>query len=415
MTSKTGNRFNSKARRKGKTRNIYYQEIDRAIADVLSQIERLSNGQLKREVEKRCENKIPSKTWSTHLKRMQTENYLLKDDTLQRNQKVFYSLTEYAKELRDLRLLRTDPKRVAFLQPYANLFFRIIIEGNTYAGVDLENILNEIHANRQELCIDDIKKEIMQWKGEFTNIPEILLPVTTTTYYKPTSLGVKIIESTGYRENIFYKNRIEYTGYTYTVPGVSVEDLAQKYYSFKPCITDCESALELLLRRDLIRPIMNFRSKTRYVIADPALTNLVTEFKRFCDGENEFLNLKWQFLSPTLNEEQREKVFFSDEAECVKLFSIRELQRYQFKQEVKKKNKEEILKLQTGLKDCSHKFEKIRLEYLNNIYEEYHGVIDKYPFLREIIQIISPLFLEVIAAKQNDSTIKNLRQVKEIR
>jgi hypothetical protein len=125
MTSKTGSCYNSKGRGKNKKkRGIYIQQIDRAIINVLSQIERMSNGQLKREVEKRCERTIPPKTWSTHLKTMQIENYLHKDDTLQRNQKVFYSLTEYAKQLRDLKLLHTDPKRVAFLQIYANLLFR---------------------------------------------------------------------------------------------------------------------------------------------------------------------------------------------------------------------------------------------------------------------------------------------------
>jgi hypothetical protein len=292
MTSKTSKRFNSKGRRKDKTRNIYYQEIDQAIVNILSQIERLSNGQLKREVEKRCENKIPSKTWSTHLKIMQTENYLLKDDTLQRNQKVFYSLTEYAKELRDLRLLSTDLKRVAFLQIYAILFFSMIIEGTTYAGDDLENILNEIHANRQQLCIDFIRKKPIEVEEKCHymyempiqyNAPEMPLQVFIATHYKPTSLGVKIIESTGYRENIFYKNRVEYTTYTYTVPGVSVEDLAQKYYTFKPCMGDCESALELLLRRELVKPIMDFRGKTRYIIADPVLAHFATELYWFCD------------------------------------------------------------------------------------------------------------------------------------
>jgi DNA-binding HxlR family transcriptional regulator len=162
MTSKTSNRFNSKGRRKDKTRSVYNQAIDRTIVEVLSQIERMSNGQLKREVEERCKRTIPPKTWSTHLKTMQIENYLLKDDTLQRNQKVFYSLTKYARELKDLKLLRTDAKRVAFIQIYANLLFRIIIEGNTYPGDDLENILNEIHANKQELYIDDIKKKFIE-------------------------------------------------------------------------------------------------------------------------------------------------------------------------------------------------------------------------------------------------------------
>jgi DNA-binding HxlR family transcriptional regulator len=395
MTSKTSNGFNSKGRRKDKTRSVYNQAIDRTIVEVLSQIERMSNGQLKREVEERCKRTIPPKTWSAHLKTMQSENYLLKDDTLQRNQKVFYSLTEYAKELEDLKLLRTDPKRVAFIQIYANLLFRIIIEGNTYPGNDLENILNEIHANRQELYIDDIKKKFIEShveKRELTTVPEIPLRVTTTTYYKPTSLGVKIIESTSYRENIFYKNRVEYTTYTYTVPGASVDDLAQMYYTFKPCMPDCESVLELLLQRDIISPIMDFRGKTRYVIADPALTDFVTEFNRYCELENEFLNFKWQYLThPTSNEEQSRRVFYSDESQSAKFFNVRELQRHQFKQAVKKKNNGEILKLQTKLEEYPHKFEKIRLEYLNHLNEKYRGIINKYHFLPEIIQIISPL------------------------
>jgi hypothetical protein len=54
-------------------------------------------------------------------------------------------------------------------------------------------------------------------------------------------------------------------------------------------MADCESALELLLGRELIRPIMNFRGKTRYVIADPALRNFVAEFNRFLDREYRFL------------------------------------------------------------------------------------------------------------------------------
>ena len=109
------------------------------------------------------------------------------------------------------------------------------------------------------------------------------------------------------------------------------------------------------------------------------------------DQENKFLDLKWKFLShPTLNEEQREKVFSFDEAECVKYFNIRELQRYQFKQAVKKKCNEEILKLQTKLEEYPHKFEKLRLEYLNYFNEKYRGIINKHYFLREIIQIISP-------------------------
>jgi DNA-binding PadR family transcriptional regulator len=295
MTSRSG-RFTSKNNVQG----LYIQEIDRAIIDVLSS-GKMNYRQLKKEVEKRCKRTIPPKTWSTHLKTMQKESYLIKDDTGQRTRPVYYSLTEYARQLRDLKILCMDPQRVVFLQIYANLFSGVIIEGNTYVGVDLENILNEIHTSRQELCVVAIKKKSVEYeeyeeKPELTTLPERPLRTYTAIYYKPTSLGVKIIETTSYRENIFYKNRVEDTAYTYTVPGVSIEDLTHKYYTFNPRVTDCESALELLLQRNVISPIMDFRGKTRYVIADPELTNFITELYSFCEQENEFLNSKWQYL-----------------------------------------------------------------------------------------------------------------------
>jgi DNA-binding HxlR family transcriptional regulator len=403
MTGKTNHRFYSKGRRKNKTRNIYDQQIDRAIVNVLSQIERMSNGQLKREVEKRCKRTISSNIWSAHLKRMQIDNYLLKDDTLQRNQKVFYSLTEYAKQLRDLKLLRIYPEHIRFRQIYANLFFSII-EGNTYEGVDLESIQNEIHMNKQQLCIDSITKkslELLYPDGHEPELkPEILLPVFMVIHYKPTSLGVKIREYTIYTENIFYKNRVEYTTYRYTVPGVSVEDL------FKLCMTDCESALELLLRRNIIRP-MDFRGKTRYVIADPALTDFVTEFKSYYQLEDEYLNLKWQILSrPTLNEEQSKRFFYSDMS--AKFFNQCELQRHQYKQAIILMTNETWLNRTTvRLENIIIKFGRIRVGYLNYINKN-REIINKYHFLNEIL-LISLLFSELFAATNNQKQVEEIR------
>src|SRR5262249_11476844 len=106
MTSRSGSRFTSKKYIQG----VYIQKIDRAIIDVLSHNKKLSYRQLKKEVEKRCKRPIPSKTWSTHLKTMQRENYLIKDDTGQRTRPVYYSLTEYARQLRDLKILCMDPQ-----------------------------------------------------------------------------------------------------------------------------------------------------------------------------------------------------------------------------------------------------------------------------------------------------------------
>ena len=51
------------------------------------------------------------------------------------------------------------------------------------------------------------RKSIRIISGEVGPYPvaEKRLPVLLTTHYKPTSLGIKIIESTCYRENIIIK------------------------------------------------------------------------------------------------------------------------------------------------------------------------------------------------------------------
>ena len=72
---------------------------------------------------------------------------------------------------------------------------------------------------------------------------------------------------------------------------------------------------------------MDFRGRTRYIIADPALTDFVTEFYQFYELENEFLNIKWQYSGgPTFNEVQSRRVLYSDETKSEKFFNVRELQ-----------------------------------------------------------------------------------------
>ena len=105
---------------------------------------------------------------------------------------------------------------------------------------------------------------------------------------------------------------------------------------------------------------MDFRGKTRYVIADPVLTNFVTELYLFCELEDEFLHSKWQYLGgPTFNEEHSRRVLYSDETKAEKFFNNRELQRHQFKQAMKNKNNNhQILKLRIDLNKKLQEFEK---------------------------------------------------------
>ena len=78
---------------------------------------------------------------------------------------------------------------------------------------------------------------------------------------------------------------------------------------------------------------------------------------QFCEVVNESLNLKWQYSSdPTFNEKQGRKVWYSDETKSKKFFDVRELQRHQFRQAIKGRNKQH-LKLQRELNENLQKFE----------------------------------------------------------
>ena len=145
---------------------------------------------------------------------------------------------------------------------------------------------------------------------------------------------------------------------------------------------------------------MEFRGKTRYVIADSALTDFVYDLYQFCEVENEFLNLRWQYSSgPTFNEKQGRKILYSDEKKSEKFFNVRELQRYDFKQSVRDR-KDVDGKIQTKLELHLQQFEKQQVEILKCIAEKHHTTVKRYPFLDDVI---TPLLLDYI--RRGDITI----------
>jgi hypothetical protein len=392
----------SKSKNNSKKGSTYNQEIDRVVVRELSQTGKMHSGRLKRVIEKTLGRRVTPKIWRNHLRKMQSENYLSREDTRERNTKVFYSLTERAIELRDLKILRMDPERSLFLQIYANLFFRAVIEGNQYAGDDLGYILNEIHVTKEELEIDYVKKNTPQIVGDMpeiildkvpnlTSVEERRLPITVTIYYKPTRLGVKIIESTSYRENVVSRRKIEYISYSYHLPGVSIEDLSDKYYTFKPKVEDCKAAIALLLKRDLIQPTMDFRGNTRFIVADPVLRYFLTDLYQLIEIKNEFNNIKWQFERPTVSEEQSRKIWYSDGTKSEKFFNIREIQRHESKL-MAIKNEEAYNNLQKKFQGL----ERTQSIYINELKKMYRRVFDKYPFLFELILLIYPSFFQAI-------------------
>ena len=102
------------------------------------------------------------------------------------------------------------------------------------------------------------------------------------------------------------------------------------------------------------------------------------------------------------------RFLYSDETMSKKFFNVRELQRHQFKQAMQNKNNNhQLLKLRTEFDKKLQEFEKLRTLYTDHLKKKFHSTINRYPFLREIIPIISPPLSEVISiANSQKSTTK---------
>ncbi|MFZ0511543.1 MAG: hypothetical protein WAM14_08050, partial [Candidatus Nitrosopolaris sp.] len=312
----------------------YDNKIDSAICDCLSRSESLGSNEMKLEIEKSLGRKISYDTYSAHIKRVVKEKDLIKYDTGERGKKsVYLSLSEGAKQRRDLRILKVHPERESLEKIYANLFVRSILAGASYTDTDLDNILREIHASRDELIID--RSETVKIKNCDTislmnNARRI--PVNLITYYKPTACGVQIVEITGYRENIIYGNRKEadFIVYSYTVPGTSIDEFANAFYAFKPDMSSCQLAFQLLLHRKLIRPIMEFRGKTRYGITDSSLSDFLLDLQSLHKMKKKFSHFQWSYLcGPTPDDTQIRRMYYSDEKSCKRAFNQDEIDRHE--------------------------------------------------------------------------------------
>jgi hypothetical protein len=185
---------------------------------------------------------------------------------------VLYSITPEMKKQAQLRIMRTDPNNQLFKQIFTNLFLRGMVEGQSFGTDNLDGLLEEISATREDLIIESIEEDYLDYvEGqECGNIPEKLLPHVTCIRYRPIS-HISIVENISYRQNIFYHFCKEDTVYNFTIPGMSINNFTNAYYTFRVKPKDAEQAFIMAARNGLIRPIMVFRNDTIFAFADDAL------------------------------------------------------------------------------------------------------------------------------------------------
>lgn len=303
----------------------YDLDIDRSIYDIASSKQQIRSGELKRRIEEDLCRKISYSTFSAHIQAMLDKKELERDEKIiDRSKFVFYSVPTEIKKQAQLRIIRTDPKSQLFKRIFTNLFLNGMIEGSSYATGDLNDLLHEIGASRQDLIIDHVEDEFNEDTQGYVfgrGYIDYQIPVVTMIYYRSIS-QVRIVESTSYRQNTFYHFCKEYSVINFTVPGMSIDDFIAMYYCFRVKREDAEETFMMALKNGLIRPIMEFRGQTRYAFADDALRDLIFDLYSFHRLEDQFCYEKWNCVMPPTQEEQEGRaVFYSDKRSSERFFN----------------------------------------------------------------------------------------------
>jgi hypothetical protein len=378
----------------------YDEQIDVEIINELVDSEEIASGDLKKRIERTLGRTINPRTYYDHLQMLQDENIVYKRDTGERGKKsVFYSLTEEAKKRRQLKLLRTDPDYDLFKKIYANLLFRGLTESETYS-CSLDQLLSYLHVTSKDLIIDHIEKKHFEGNSDIRidGKPEVrVLPNATVIHYKQIS-NVQITETTGYRKNIRTHHVWEEPSWIIvSVPGISIKKFTDWFYSsFRPKPEDAEKAFILLWKNHLIRPIMEFRDETRYVLADSALHDLITDIKLLSKVESEEDYLKLTYYGPPSDEEiEKQKMFYTKEKSLNEFYNIKEIQRVEFRTAIREK------KGKKAFKQLKKKFElamklvedkkKISIDYMK---QKHKKTLKQYAFFSDIIRLVCPILFE---------------------
>ena len=145
--------------------NSYDIRIDEAIVHVLSIGNRLNYRVLKERIEGIIDSVISDGTLSRHLQKMENDRLLNKVD-VGRGGKVFYLLTIESKKKEQLHLLKFNPQYELFRGIYAYMFLYGMPDENSYASDNLQHVLSEIHASKNDIFIDRIEKDHSDYQVE---------------------------------------------------------------------------------------------------------------------------------------------------------------------------------------------------------------------------------------------------------
>jgi hypothetical protein len=432
----------------------YDHELDEAMSNILTNTEQMGYLELKRQTEKSLGRGVSKSVFQSHINKQVESKVLNKHDSGGRGRQVNYSMTEEAKKKRQLNLLGIAPTQVLFRKIYADLFFKEIIFSHSYDIDDLDGFLSSINASRRDLrteyqgkinipVINDGTEpydkrlpydraygfdSITEWSEkvmidmkygqhyiprlirltsdieEWQQLAKIisLEPKLSTNkqsqiirdfiIYQPIS-GFSVVRYRG--ENLKNKSRnMQFVQFKVMVHGLSIDDfMANKSLYGRYKRQDVERAFDLLLKEHLITALMKYNGKTRYVITDNSLAELIKQLDMFWHLELHLLELKWCFYERPVDRDQERIRLILGEMPLRRIVQKAEIVRSEF---TKLKNIRPGIytSIKNDLDAYFNMLSYVVNEVINNLKKKHSSTLQKYEFLNDVISMICPAVLQ---------------------
>ncbi len=379
----------------------YDENIDQAIVSVLGECHPLGFLKLKEAIDNLLDRTLSFETYNRHLKQMTKRNIIRKQDNKKRGKPVFYSLTEDTKRQYQLKLFGLNPQRTLFKKIYEKIFFYEIFHTPLYilgSEEKLDAFLVETNTSRSDLEND--KHLPFSLDMRYAKEQEKLTYATVDTKYTLKS-GVIIIKTRYWEANKYTENNYA-TEYTFTLPGVSINEFMYNddLVNTKFRRDDIEEGFSILIKSNLIKPVLVFRGESRFIIAEERLQSFIRDLRWVYHKESSYLLHKWQHFSEPTKEEYQRMSFLLNDEEVSAMFKTAEKSRL-FDDEVRGG---EIRFLPAGkykkpidyFREVRQEQDKLKSEFIKEVRtvrKKHHQTIKDFVFLHEIIGIVCPLIL----------------------
>jgi hypothetical protein len=305
----------------------YDIEIDNAIINVLKNTKRLSNGQLKTEIEDKVGRKVSPNTFGTHLSNLINRNVLQKED-LGRGSNVFYCLSELAGKKFELGLLGTDEVKIGLLRRIYNaIFFYHVFyyyPKIVFSDPDFREFLIKIGAEESELnwslisngdnhesveIVYGRRKEFLrminvpaerykrlckEYWNERSGQSKVLEVIQLNCYPLRNKLEIFIDQFEHWEINKKSPNRILLTEYHLYLCGFAVDDIMEATGADRNSVS---RAIDKLEKLKLISPIIFFDGVPKYRFKDKELEGFFAAiWDIHAKAEIPLLFKKWCFI-----------------------------------------------------------------------------------------------------------------------